>query len=216
MPDIIELDFTGAPPSEGPSFGDHIPPGVYDLKVAKMEQVTSKADKPMISATFRVVGGQETGKKLTDLFVLPRTSDESKVGLQRFHMLLVAVGGKQISGKAKLDLAALVGRGLKAIVEDNVMPAKDNYPERVTSRPGTYLKREAVATSAAPTAPVPAPAPTAPKPAPVAAPAPVAQAPAPAPAAPVEEAAPWEAPAAAEPATSVADNIANDLDALFA
>ncbi len=221
MPDVIELDFTGAPPSEGPSFSDHIPPGLYDLRVSKAERVTASNGKPMISVAFRVVGGQETGKKLADLFVLPRTEEESKVGLQRLHMLLVAVGSREIPGKARIDLATLANRVLRADVEDSVIPAKDNYPERLSSRPAKYLRRGTLATAApqATQAPLPiAPAPQVPTPAPAPAPAPAS-----APVAPAaqSETLPWEeepaptAPTPTEPASQIASKIADDLDALF-
>ncbi len=142
---VIDLDFTDAPPSEGGGLSDRVPEGDYRLRITKIESRNTSTGKPMMSASFVIADGQQVGKRLVDQFVLPRPrTDDSKVGLQRFHMLLVAAGMKQQAGRAKINTDNLVNKVVEATVEDRILQASNDgrYPERTISSPVVYRRRQ--------------------------------------------------------------------------
>lgn len=208
---VFELDFGGAPPAQG-SREDRIPPGTYDLRLEKMEKAKSQGGKPMARVGLRVNSGDYAGKRLSELFVFPVNEGDSNFGLQRFHAFLIALGMKEQTKAARIDGAAFVGRVCVAEVDDEEMPATDNYPARIRSRPMAYYRQ------GDPDAPVNGATPAAaPDDDEVEAPVAAVAAPA-APKAKAKAAAP--PPAAPEPEESEADDldpdsVANELENLF-
>lgn len=216
MGNIVELDFTNAPPAQGGPLADRIPPGFYALRIEKAEKTQASTGRSMIVTTLRVATGEMVNKRLVERFVLPTGADDSRFGLQRFHQLLVSLGFKEQSARVKLDLTKLQGRNCVAEVDDEEVPASGQWPARIQSRPMAYYAtnsaeatalaevREQVQAGAEPAKPAPAPAPPAP-----------AEAAGPAEAAP-EVAEPME-PVPAEPAEAApaAEAVSSSLDDLF-
>ncbi len=135
------IDFEGAPPAQGRQFS-HIEPGTY-VMVVKAELTDTSTGKRAVSATFTVQKGKERGRKVGDLFVIPRKgSDDSPFGIQRLNALGVACGLKPQSKKIKASaiVSAITGKKIVAEVDDNEMPATDTRPAMMTSRPTTYHK----------------------------------------------------------------------------
>jgi hypothetical protein len=135
------IDFEGAPPAQGRQFS-HIKPGTYVMLV-KAELTDTSTGKRAVSATFTVQKGAERGRKVGDLFVIPRKgTDDSPFGIQRLNALGVACGLKAQSKKIKASaiVKAISGKKIVAEVDDNEMPATDTRPATMTSRPTTYHK----------------------------------------------------------------------------
>lgn len=224
MATVIRLNFDDAPPAQGGGgIGDHIPSGGYLLKVNKMSITTTQTGKQMIVAEYRT----EQNKRITENFVIPReNTDDSKFPLQRFHAFIVACGVTEISGQGfqNMDLEKMYGLTFVGDIVDEEIPAQNNYPARMTSRPNSYYRvgsEEATrllaltaSSVSAPTADAPAPAPAAPvTAAPIEAPTvtPPTEGAAALPAAPATP--PAAAPAA--PAASPQDSVEAELDGLF-
>lgn len=141
MPKEATIDFEGAPPAQGRQFS-HIPPGTYLLAV-KAELTDTSTGKRAVQATFTVQKGPQKGRKVGDMFVIPRKgSDDSPFGIQRLNALVVACGLKQQQKKVKgSQLAkAITDKKIVAEVDDNEMPATDSRPATMTSRPTNYYK----------------------------------------------------------------------------
>lgn len=135
------IDFEGAPPAQGRQFS-HIPPGTY-LMLVKAELTDTSTGKRAVSATFTVQKGAERGRKVGDLFVIPRKGqDDSPFGIQRLNALGVACGLKPQAKKVKASaiVKAITGKKIVAEVDDNEMPATDSRPAMMTSRPTVYHK----------------------------------------------------------------------------
>lgn len=136
---VISIDFTGAPPTNETGMSARVDPGTYRLKVADASHRQVRNDKTMITVTFKIAAGKYVGRQIKDTFVLPRPgTDDSRLGLQRFHAMLVAITGKEVSGNAKLDLATLKTKELVADLDDDVIPARDQYKETIVSKPVVY------------------------------------------------------------------------------
>lgn len=146
---IIELDFEGAPPQQGGgAISDHIPAGRYLLKVHDAFAGRSRgSDKPMVTVEFRVADGEYEGKKMIERYVVPETPEDSKVGLQRFHALLICLGFKQQKGKKPINLEKVMGRTTTADVDDEEMEASGGYKARVISRPFRFYTEAELAAS---------------------------------------------------------------------
>lgn len=152
MANKITLDFTDAPPVQGGGRTDYIPPAQYMLQIDKAEKVKTKdGSKDMIVVSLSVAGGDYKGKRLIDRFTLPRAgSEDSKLGLQRFHSILLAVSGKDLTGKkTELNLDSLVGKKMLSEIADDEQPASEDgkYKARTTSKPVAYYKPEAPGTA---------------------------------------------------------------------
>jgi len=132
--DVIELDFSDAPPAQGGMGSDHVPPGTYKLTISSAEKALSSTKKSMVTMWFRVASGEFAGRKVVERFVIPANADDSRFGLQRFHALLVALGLPEQKGRAKVSLAALVNKNVLADIDDEVQAATGRFPERVVSR----------------------------------------------------------------------------------
>lgn len=138
MPNIIEVDFREAPPTQGGAQTDHIPPGRYALKVERAESGVSTTKKPMLTFHFKVAQGEYAGKRVRGNFVLPADESDSKLGLQRFHAFVLAFGAKVGERKFKLDIDQFVGKVIAADVADNTIEANGRYPTRIVSTPEAY------------------------------------------------------------------------------
>ena len=165
MSNVIEVDFEGAPPAQG-GRAVHIPRGQYAFRIIGMGQSKTRGtpSKQMITAQLAVNDGEQKGAHLEDRFVFPATAEDTKYGIQRFNAFLQALGAN-VKGKMKIDLDALPGKLVLADVDDNVIPATDQYPEKTVSAPVAYYNiktlqadNAAPAKAAAPAAP-PQPAP---------------------------------------------------------
>ena len=136
---VFELDFGGAPPAQG-SLADRIPPGTYALRLEKMERVIAKSGALMARVGLRVNEGELAGKRLSEQFVFPASPDGSQFGLQRFHAFLIALGMKEQQKAVRIDGSVFVGKVCVAEVDDEEMPATDNYPARIRSRPLAFYR----------------------------------------------------------------------------
>lgn len=139
MPNVIELDFSKAPPATGAAISDHFTPGRYELVVASAEKTTAQTGRSGIITQLRVAEGPLQGKRLVERFYFPRNAEESQFGLQRFHSFLISLGFKEQSGKAKLDLDKLAGKRCIADIDDVVTPANDQYAERTISQALAFI-----------------------------------------------------------------------------
>ncbi len=160
MPTVIELDFQGAPPAQGGSQVDHIPVGRYPLRVERVESGTTATGKRRVIVNFKVAAGSSNGSRLRDQFVLPAKPDDSKFGLQRLNAFFLACGANVGEKKVKIDLDTFIGRNVAADVEDNTIPANNDYPERTVSAPIAYypiaiLSEKPVAAQPSSAAPAP-------------------------------------------------------------
>jgi hypothetical protein len=212
MSQVIQLDFSSAPPAQGGVRTDIIPEGGYPLRVTKLEKAQASTGKPMVRAHLEVAKGEYIGKSLQRLFVLQAGPDDSNFGLQQLHAFFVACGLQPQTGQANIDLDAFVGRAVWADVADDYIPTKSG--DRKISSPYAFyrLDSEEARSGAAKMQRVangateqPAPAPvqaTMPEAAPIAAPVAASEA--------AEAAAPIAA--AVEEAASVNPD---DLDSLF-
>lgn len=196
----MTFDFTDAPPAQGGQSSDHVAPGRHTLRLTDWQEQTARTSgNKMQVIKLEVVSGPDQGKTLIDRFV---TGSESKFGLQRLHAFLLALQLPVKQKQVKLDVDRLIGRLTIGQIVDEVVPANDQYPERLQSKIVAYYAVEGAAP--APEAAV-ADAPAAPAPAPVAeAPAPVAT-----------QAAPEPVAVAAAPAPAAAPDV-SDVDDLFA
>lgn len=158
---VYEFDFTDAPPVQEMQQFAHVPPGMYHLRVKKLERKQTSTGKPAVSAIFEIATGVNKNKLVSDLFVLPQSSEDNKLGIQRFHGLVIALGGKDRTGqRAKLDLAKFAGRECLSDIVDNEIPASEKYPNpRTGSRPVAFfpVKDSAAQERAKATAEEPAP-----------------------------------------------------------
>lgn len=181
----MTFDFTDAPPAQGGQSSDHVMPGRHTLRLVDFSETQARSSgNKMIVTKFEVASGPDQGKQLIDRFV---TTGESKFGLQRLHAFFLALNLPVTQKKVALDVDRLIGQLVVAQVVDEVVPANDNYPERLQSKINAYYLVEGAtpptpAAVAAPQEPAPAPAPAV-----VEAPAPAAVAAAAAPAAPAAE-----------------------------
>jgi len=153
VPTLLELDFKGTPPATGgpPQMSDRVDPGRYRLRVEKADRADSKTGKVGVSAMFRIDSGPFAHKKLVERFYFPRPgTDDSNFGLARFHQLLIALGGKEQTGKVKINLDGLAGKTCLADVDDETVAATDQYPERTVSRPLSFYPNGAFEATAAP------------------------------------------------------------------
>lgn len=145
---IIQLDFKNAPPSQGGGgISDHIPPGRYKLEVAGIDKTTTKTDKPMIVVEFAVAEGEQYAyRRMIERYVIARPkTDDTKIGLQRFHALLVCLGFKEQAGKKSINLANLIGKVCYADVDDEELPETEDYDARLISRPFRFFSEVEVA-----------------------------------------------------------------------
>lgn len=117
------FDFGDAPPVAGSSRPDHVPPGTYLLRLEKGEKINSKGGRPGARANLRVDNGEYAGKRLVEQFWFPTNQGDSLFGLQRFHGFLVALGMKEQTKRATIDLAKFVGRTCVAEIDDEEVPA---------------------------------------------------------------------------------------------
>lgn len=211
MADEVIVDLRGAPPAQGGATSDYIPRACYPFRVSKAEVVQTKTGKTMVTVMIRVVTGDYVGRQIKDQFVFPKSPDESKFGVQRFHAFMLACGlPVKPETRFKLPLATLVNKGLYADVDDDEIPASDDgkYPAKKISKPTAYysvaeIKAQANGAAAAPEA-VTTPAPT-PAPAPTPEPEPE----------PEEALADLEPVAAAAPAANGTATVEDDIDDLF-
>ncbi|KKN25974.1 hypothetical protein LCGC14_0879430, partial [marine sediment metagenome] len=135
------IDFSGADPVQSTSMYDRIPEGAYAFKVAKAAVMQTKTDKPMVDVQIEIAQGDQKGKKIRDMFVVPRKGkDDAVFGLQRLHGLMVACGIKKQKGRVKLSaiVKVLKGKGGVCEVQDNEIPATDDRPATKVSRPVSY------------------------------------------------------------------------------
>lgn len=205
----MTFDFTDAPPAQGGQSSDHVAPGKHTLRLTDWQEQTARTSgNKMQVVKLEVVSGADQGKTLIDRFV---TGSENKFGLQRLHAFLLALQLPVKQKQVKLDVDRLIGRLTIGQIVDEVVPANDQYPERLQSKIVAYYAIEGAA-----------PAPEAVADAPVAAPVPAAEAPAPAPApaptqpAPEPVAVAAAAATAAAPAPVAAAPDVSDVDDLFA
>lgn len=141
MANTISLNWDNAPPAQGGGMGDHVPPGGYQLRVSKVRTTDTNTGKKMIIAEYVITGPEQQGKHINDNFVMPRPgTDDSWFPMQRFHQLLVCLGGQQLSGQQDLDLDRMIGLEFVAEIRDDKIPARGNYAEQVISRCNAYYR----------------------------------------------------------------------------
>lgn len=140
MPRTVVLDFTDAPPAQGGGGFDHVPPGRYAIKLTQISEERAKSsNRKMIVARWEVATGDQTGKSLSDRFVV---EGDAKFGRQRLHACLLALTLPVAQKKIKIDLDTLSGRSCVALVVDEEIPASENYPSRMGSRIQAYFPIE--------------------------------------------------------------------------
>lgn len=162
MANTIDLDFTDAPPSSGGGgMSDHVKPGRYTFKIAEADTSTTKTGKPMVTVCFLVDdGGEFHGRKVYERFVIRRPgTDDTAVGLQRFHGLLVALGSPVLTNKKVKGFALDKIKGKRCLIEvsDEEVEAKDGYDARLTSRAMQFFSLKSADTEASTPAPTPEP-----------------------------------------------------------
>ena len=137
---VLDLNFDDAPPATGGGgFGDHVPPGPYHLLISKVGVIDTSTGKKMV--TIEALNSDK--KRITDNFTIPRAgTDDSKFPLQRLHALMIACGANDMTGKGTkpLDMAVLKGREFIGDVIDDIIPARDKYPEKTVSRLNSYYR----------------------------------------------------------------------------
>lgn len=145
---ILEIDFTGAPPAQGGGGSDYIKPGTYVMVVNSAKKTTSKGSgRPQAIVDLRVHNeGQFQGKKILDYFLLDRGEGEyGAFGLQRFHAFLVAVGYTIGERKVQLDLEQLAGRPVVVQIDDDTLPPNEKFPDgKIISKAKAYMSYEEV------------------------------------------------------------------------
>ena len=137
----VTIDFEGAPPAAGRQF-HHVPPGTYTASL-KGEIIDTSTGKKAVSVTFTITKGEQKGRKIGDLFVIPRKGgDDSNFGIQRLNALVVATGHKSQTKKVKGNqlVKALAGKVVIIEVDDNEIPATSSRPATITSRPVNYYR----------------------------------------------------------------------------
>lgn len=173
MTQNITLDFSNAAPAQPGQGFARIPEGQYPLRVSKLEGTQAASGRPMVRGSLTVTSGEMSGKTIGVQFTLPKDADDSIFGLQQLHQFFVALGMKQQNKAVTLDLEQFVKRELVADVQDDVIPAKGQYSERLVSKPIAFYPKKGAAKSpngapaapaevaAAPEAPAEEPAPAA-------------------------------------------------------
>lgn len=157
MAQNITLDFSNAPPAQPGQGFARIPEGQYPLRVSKLEGTQAASGRPMVRGSLTVTSGEMSGKTIGVQFTLPKDADDSIFGLQQLHQFLVALGMKPQDKNVTLDLEKFVKRELVADVQDDTIPARGQYSERIVSKPiAFYPKKGAAAKS--PNGPAAAPA----------------------------------------------------------
>lgn len=132
----VTFDFTGAPPAQGGGGVDVVPPGKYMLRLVDFEDgLTSRKDKRMVKTKWEVASGDFEGKSLRDNFVL---GGEGIFGMQRLHACLLALNVKVGERSITFESTRLIGQTCVAVVQDGVMPANGDYPERAISEIRSY------------------------------------------------------------------------------
>lgn len=140
MARTVVLDFSDAPPAQGGGGFDHVPPGRYAVQLTRISEERAKSsNRKMIVAQWEVVQGEQTGKSLSDRFVI---EGDAKFGRQRLHACLLALMLPVQQKKIKIDLDTLGGRTCTALVIDEEIPASENYPSRMGSRIQAYFPIE--------------------------------------------------------------------------
>ncbi len=171
------LDFSGAPPAEGP-ISDYIPPGTYVIAAREAFLATSKQGKPMVDVRLEVTRGDYKDKRLRDLFTIPQAnSNDTLFGLQRLNSLLFACKGKAAKGRNKLSsvYGVILNTEVIADVDDRELPPRDggsalivsnivayHYPKSETGQARIAALREGQPTPVAEAAPPAPPAEAAP------------------------------------------------------
>jgi len=138
----VVVNFKGADPVSGGRRFDRIPEGTYLLKCVKAEGFKTRTKKDALSVTMQVDKGPYQGKKVADIFVIPRVGTTDAIfPVQRLHGLMVACGVSRQSGKVMLSKIARVlkGRSCVAEVVDSVLPETDDNKERTVSSPVAYF-----------------------------------------------------------------------------
>lgn len=141
MAEDLVIDFDDAPPAQGGGQFDHVPAGTYILKAEKGIQGMTSTEKPMVDVYFTVSEGNEKGRRIRSMFVIPRAgTEDSRFGVQRLNALLVACGLKAQSKKVKASalLKAVGGKKVVAVIEDRVLPPRGSNPGMTISDPTEF------------------------------------------------------------------------------
>lgn len=138
----IQINFSGVDPVSGGRKFDRVPEGTYIVKVIKSELYQTSTDKPAITTTVRIEKGSMKGKKVGDMFLIPRKdTDDSNFALQRLSGLIVAGGKSKQKGKKSSKAVAAALLKLKPVVceiADNIIEAVGEFKQRTVSSPVAY------------------------------------------------------------------------------
>lgn len=119
-----------------------VPAGTYVLAPTRFElKETQKENKPLVNVRFEVTRGDYKGKQIIDTFVFPRAgTKDSDFGLARFLGLVKACGVKDIPAQVKLSKVTKTIKDKECVseIEQTVMPATEEYPEKPVSRPFSF------------------------------------------------------------------------------
>jgi hypothetical protein len=157
MPRQVRLDLRGSPPVTG-GLRDHVPPGTYRLKVTNVDETTSRSNKRMWVAAFKVANGDHIGSNLGDNFVLEdNNGGPSKMGIGRLHHFLLCLGLPVKEAVVNLDLDRLTDLECEAdVVDEHFTDNSGN--DRLTSAIRGYrpLRKDNGVSAAPPAAAAPA------------------------------------------------------------
>ena len=138
----VQINFTGSDPVSGGRKFDRVPEGTYIVKPTASALYQTSTDKPAITATITIMKGPMKGKKVGDMFLIPRKdTDDSNFAVQRLHGLIVAGGKSKQKGKKSSKAVAKALLKLKAVVceiADNTIEGDGQYKQRTVSSPIAY------------------------------------------------------------------------------
>ena len=89
------MDFTTEGVGEKEQFGAYtvIPRGVYAMKIARLEDKKTKADKPYISMEFDIIEGEYKGRKLwKEIYLVGSTPEKTDTLKAMFRGMLKDLG----------------------------------------------------------------------------------------------------------------------------
>lgn len=139
MSRIAVFNFVGAPPSQGGQ-SDYIPPGRYTARIVEMKDDKSKGGERMVTNKVVIAEGEQAGATLIDYFA--KMDERGSVGLKRIHACFLALS-LPVTEKdnLRIDLEKQTGKLVEVDVRDQLMPANEEYGEKLTSRIVAYYKQ---------------------------------------------------------------------------
>ena len=132
----IKVNFKDAPPAQPGRPMDLLPEAGYRLTIGKpsADPAQGGTGRLVIKLPLTVTKGDQKGAQILQTFTLPKDGNDSQFGLQQFHALLIALGGKRRKGADTIELDDLQGRTFFGDVADDYIPARENKPEKQISR----------------------------------------------------------------------------------